>query len=255
MYNCEFGRRVKCLWNPSAQNSRTCRQDSECHEIAVDHAEAYNRYTSIVDTHGNGITLCSRWALNCVFRARYTLFKDSLEQKSLPFCHLSCENSRFPTNSVLMTEQIYRENAEPQWELNFRLQHGKEKVLRWRKVLNAVISVIRRKNISFLPSLYLFLSAITVYVFYATKRLRYAEKERILFFLVLRIKEPSWWELLSLGCDVVYTDTYLWLSENLPASIYKVVLDASLIPGIWRRLYRFSFCDATAKIGPRPPLC
>ena len=104
-YNCEHGRRVKCSWIPPTRNCKTCRQCSQCHEIDVDHAEAYNRYTSIVNTHGNGITLCSRWALKSVFRARYTLLKDSYEQKPLPFCHPSCENSRFPTYSVLMTEK------------------------------------------------------------------------------------------------------------------------------------------------------
>jgi hypothetical protein len=103
-YKCKHGRRVKCSWIPSTRYCKTCRQGSPCHEIDVDHAEAYYRYTSIVDTHGNGITLCSRWALKCVFHARYTLLKDSYEQKPHPFCHPSCENSRFPTYPVLMTK-------------------------------------------------------------------------------------------------------------------------------------------------------
>ena len=46
--------------NSGLQNMQARVTGSQCHEIDVDHAEAYNRYTSIVDTHGNGITLCSR---------------------------------------------------------------------------------------------------------------------------------------------------------------------------------------------------
>ena len=45
---------------------------------------SYNRYTSIVETHGNGITLCSPRALKCVFHAWYYSTQRLFRNKRAP---------------------------------------------------------------------------------------------------------------------------------------------------------------------------